>query len=735
MGQVEMNTMSSDKQYLIAIDAGGTMTDAFLVDNEGNFHLGKALTNHDNESDSYLASVKDAGYSADADSSTVHRNAIASIYTGTAMLNTLVQNNGSKVGLLITRGFEHFPYIERALTWLQQSPTEMSKYQMHEHNSPMVELKNVKPVSERIVGGSIFAGCHLSPGKPVIPLAENEVRKAVEELLDAGVTSIGILFLHSYLNPQHEHRAAEIANDVISGRGVTARVVTSSDICPRMKESTRLKSLLVECFAAEKTRQQLLQVEDKAKNDGYQYNLKTVLAYGSVADVRYPRLYESVCSGPTGGVMGAQYLARHLNIGNVICADLGGTSFDSCIIVDGVLPITKEPDFARHRLNLPMVGLDTIGAGTGMEIHVDPEMKRTTLGPESAGSRVGVCFGHHEITVSDVNLVLGYLSPDNFLGGKVKLDVNAARKALEERLAKPLGMGVEEAGSAVLDYLASLMRDHLNEAMLSRGLNPREFTMLAYGGSGPLHMWDLVSRMKIGAVCTVPWAAAFSAFGVAVSEYFHRYEKNIICPLPNQISPQSKFEQARVVDAAWREMEQRAYQELTDAGFAKRDISFRYGISARYLGQLFASWDAPVAKGTVDSVESVDELIASFEKVYGAIYPNAARFPEAGYLISGAYVEAVVPKIRPKLAEYPLKEKTPSRQAHKGRRDVYHRGDWRKFDIWDMDGLAAGNVVEGPAIIEHSMTTMVIPPENYVEFDKYRVIWYREKAAAAAAAA
>lgn len=727
-----MSAMNSDKQYLIAIDAGGTMTDTFLVDDGGNFYLGKSLTDHANESNSYLASVKDASFTTGAASSAVHKRTVASIYTGTSMLNTLVQKNGSKTGLLITRGFEHFPYIERALTWLQQSPTEMSKYQMHEHNAPLVALKNVKPISERIGGGSIFAGAHLAPGKTVIPLAENEVRQAVEELLDAGVTSIGILFLHSYINPQHERRAAEIANEVISERGATARVVTSSDICPRMKENTRLKSLLVECYAVERSRKQLLQVEEKAKADGYQHGLKTVLAYGSVADIRYPRLYESVCSGPTGGVMGAQYLARHLDIGNVICVDLGGTSFDTCIIVDGVLPISKEPDFARHRLNLPMVGLDTIGAGTGMEIHVDPKMKRTTLGPESAGSRVGVCFGHHDITVSDVNVVLGYLSPDNFLGGKVKLDIEAARKALEERLARPLGMGVEEAGSAVLDYLASLMRDHLNEAMLSRGLNPRDFTMIAYGGSGPLHMWDLVSRMNIGAVCTVPWAAAFSAFGVAVSEYFHRYEKNVICTLPNTMAPEARLEQAGVVDAAWREMEQRAYQELTDAGFDRKDISFRYGISARYLGQLFASWDAPVAQGTVDSIEAVDGLIAAFERVYGAIYPNAARFPEAGYLISAAYLEAVVPKITPKLAEYTLQDKTPSRHAHKGRRDVYHRGAWRKFDIWNMDGLAAGNVVEGPAIIEHSMTTMIIPPENYAEFDKHKVIWYREKQAAAA---
>ncbi|MBI2876817.1 MAG: hydantoinase/oxoprolinase family protein [Candidatus Tectomicrobia bacterium] len=718
---------AQEKGYLVALDAGGTMTDTFLVDESGNFYLGKHLTCHEDESVSYLGSVQDACASLGISSTEMHGKAIASIYTGTTILNTLLQRTGTKVGLLITRGFEHLSYMERGLTWLGQSPYEISKFQLHEHTAPLVDLQRVKPISERISGGSFFPpGCHHPAGQVIIPLAEEEVRRAVNELLEVGVETIGILFLHSYANPEHERRAAEVAREVLRQREADLPVVLSSEICPRIKESTRAKSLLLECYAAEPTRRQLLAVERAAQGEGFRYELQTVLSYGAVANVRYPRLYESICSGPTGGVLGGQFLARLLGIRNLICADIGGTSFDVGLIVEGVLPIDKEPSFARHRLNLPMVALDSIGAGAGMEIHVDPDLKRTYLGPVSAGSRLGVCLDYPEITLSDVNVALGYLPWDYFLGGKIRLDREAAWRALEERLARPLGLSVEEAGSGVLDLLHSQLRDHLHGTLRARGLNPREFALIAYGGSGPLHLWGVMEGMELGGVCTVPWAAAFSAFGIATSEYLHRYERGFVCVLAGAMSPEARLDQARMVDAAWREMEEQAYRELEREGFPRESVSFRYGISARYLGQLFASWDAPVVKGRVEGPEDAEGLIAAFEQVYTTIYPTAARFAEAGYLISSAYLEAIVPKITPKLVQYPLKDRKPPHGAYKGQREVYHRG-WKRFDRWEMDRLEAGNCVEGPAILEHPMTTLVVPPEHSVEFDAHKVIWYRRK--------
>jgi acetone carboxylase beta subunit len=388
--------------------------------------------------------------------------------------------------------------------------------------------------------------------------------------------------------------------------------------------------------------------------------------------------------------------------------------------------VNKEPDFAGHRLRLPMVSIDSIGAGTGTVIHVDEATKRINLGPESAGSAVGTCYLYPDITIGDIDLILGYLNEDYFLGGKVKLNKERALQTLKERLAEPLGQDVYDVSSKVLDLLHSQMCDHLSSMLLSKGLNPAEFTLLAYGGSGPLHVWGLDRGLTLGAVLMVPWAAAFSAFGCAAAEYFHRYDKAVTFFLTPDMIDDIKMYQAMGLSAAWQELEQRGYEELEKEGIPREQVHFRYGISARYIGQI-STWEAPVQKGRLENVEDLDRVIESFEKVYTTIYPAAARFPQAGYQITEVYVEAIGEKIKPVVPRYPLKNKEAAHEAHKGQREAYMDGKWAKFNVWEMDLLQAGNRIDGPAIIEHPMTTLVIPPENYVEFDEHRFIWYRRK--------
>lgn len=179
------------------------------------------------------------------------------------------------------------------------------------------------------------------------------------------------------------------------------------------------------------------------------------------------------------------------------------------------------------------------------------------------------------------------------------------------------------------------------------------------------------------------------------------------------------------VNAAWQELKERAYQELENEGYARDKIRFRYGIYARYLGQM-VSWEAPVEKSTVETPQDVQDLIDAFEKAYTTIYPVAARMPEMGYAITGVYCEAMVDRIKPVIARHSLEGEKPPQSAYKGKREVYHRR-WVDFDVWEMDLLQAGNKIDGPAVIEHPMTTLIVPPENYVEFDEYKLIWYRKK--------
>lgn len=719
--------MEAAKQYLVALDAGGTMTDTFFVDEEGTFVLGKALTNPEDESQSYMESVGDAARIAGIDRTELHRNALNVNYAGTAMLNCVLTGSGRRVGLLTTRGCEDHPFLNRGLTWLGKSYGDRMHHTLHEHPPRMIKDRHlVKGISERVLGPSYYVGAHYPADTVIVPLNEGEVRRGTEELLDAGAEVIGILFLHSYVVPKHERRAAEIAKQVVRERGVDVPVVTSHEVCPVAFENARLKSLLLQCYAGVKTSETFLRIESRAREEGFGRELQTLLSYGATVNIRYPRIYESIISGPTGGMLGALKLMSDIKgIENIVCADLGGTSWDVGIIAKGMLPVNKEPDFLGHRVNLAMVAIDSIGAGTGQEIHVDADMKRVTLGPESAGSRVGTCYKYPNITVGDVDVALGYLNPDNFLGGKVKVNRDLAVKNLEEKLAKPLQGNVYDLCCGVLDLMHSGMREHIKATLLSRGYDSREFTLVVYGGSGPMHLWGVAEQMDFAGVCTVPWAAAFSAYGVAAADYFHRYEKSEVCVLPPELPVEEKVALCEALNVAWRELEETAYKELEAEGYPREKVSFAYGMSARYLGQM-ASWEADLEKGRIETAQDLEKAIASFEREYSAIYPSAARMPEAGYAITGVTLKAMVKKIQPVVAKHPLGQARPSQKAHKGRRDVYHR-KWMKFDTWEMDLLEPGNRIDGPAIIEHSMTTLVIPPENYVEFDEHKVIWYKKK--------
>lgn len=711
------------KEYILALDAGGTMTDTILVKGDGSFIIGKSLTNREDEASSYLESVDDAAQQLGTSSEAVHSDCAVSIYAGTGMLNTILTGTGRNVGLLVTRGFEHISIIEGGLTYLGQTQAEILHQQLHDHTRPLVDPRNVLGVGERVCGGSYFSGSHLQPGEELIPLNEEDVRKATATLLERGVEVIGILFINSFIAPQHEHRAKAVAEEVVRAAGLKVPVVCSADVAPVSKENNRLKSLLFQCFAAELTRDALLGVENAAKSEGYEGRLLTLLSYGGAVNVEYPRLYETVVSGPIGGLMGAQVVAKKLGLSNVVTADMGGTSFDVGLLVDGRLGLNKDADFAGHRLALPMVALDSVGSGAGSAVRVD-EYKRLHVGPESAGSKVGICFKYDKLTVTDVNVALGYVDPNYFLGGKINLDRDRALAALEEAVARPLGLDVYEAGRGILQVVNTQMRDLAAAMLTSKGYDPREFTMLCYGGAGPVHMYGYSDGIGLADVITLPWAAGFSAFGAACAEYMHRYHRGFVELVPNGMDSDAKRTLAQRLDQQFRELEAEAREEIRHEGVDAKHLTFRYGVYARYIGQL-ESFDTPIEFGHLSNPEDLDRVVAAFEEMYTKVYPEGARFPAAGYSITEVYLQAVAPKPQPEMAEHELASSKPGDSAYVGSRKVYHDGKWTDFAIWQMGELRPGNVVVGPSIIRDPMTTVVVPPGKRVELDKFMVLHYR----------
>lgn len=711
------------KEFILALDAGGTMTDTILVKGDGSFIIGKSLTNREDEASSYLESVDDAAHQLGTNSAAVHSDCAVSIYAGTGMLNTILTGTGRKVGLLVTRGFEHITVIEGGLTYLGQTQGEILHQQLHDHTRPLVDPRNVLGVGERICGGSYFSGSHRPPGDILIPLNEADVRKATETLLERDVEVIGILFINSFIAPLHEHRAKQIAEEVVRAAGRNVPVVCSADVAPVSKENNRVKSLLFQCFAAELTRDALLGVENAARSEGYEGRLLTLLSYGGAVNVEYPRLYETMVSGPIGGLMGAQIVAKKLGLANVVTADMGGTSFDVGLLVDGRLGLNKDADFAGHRLALPMVALDSVGSGAGSAVRVD-EYKRLHVGPDSAGSKVGSCFKYDKLTVTDVNVALGYVDPNYFLGGKIRLDRDRALAALEEYVARPLGLDVYEAGRGILQVINTQMRDMGAAMLTSKGYDPREFTMLCYGGAGPVHMYGFTDGIGLADVITLPWAAGFSAFGAACAEYMHRYHRGFVELVPNGMAAGAKQALGARLDQQYRELEAEAREELRREGVDARHLTFRYGVYARYIGQL-ESFDTPLEFGHLSTPEDLDRVVAAFESMYTKVYPEGARFPQAGYSITEVYLQAVAPKPQPEMAEHELASSRPGDSAYVESRKVYHDGKWTDFSVWQMGELKAGNVVVGPAIIRDPMTTVVVPPGKRVEIDKFMVLHYR----------
>lgn len=718
-----LQEQTARKDFILALDAGGTMTDTILVLPDGTFKVGKSLTNRDNEPLSYLESVADAAQSIGLSSAEVHRRTSLSIYAGTGMLNTLLTGTGRKAGLLVTRGFEDITTIEGGLTYLGQAQHEMLHNQLHTHTRPMIDPLNVLGISERICVGSYFMEKHLPPGEILIPLHEEQVRAAVGRLLDRGVEIIGILFIGSFINPRHERLAKAIAESVTETRGCAVPIVCSHEVAPVLKENNRMKSLLLQITAAEHTRSVLKQVEGAAQADGYGGQLLTLLSYGGAVNVSYSRLYETVISGPIGGLMGAQIISQKLRIRNMVCSDMGGTSFDVGLVVNHQIPIRKDPDFAGHRLALPMVALDSVGAGAGSAVWLD-RYKRLHVGPESAGARVGMCYKYDKLTVTDVNVAMGYVDPDYFLGGKIRLDRERAVAALEAQIAQPLGLDLHAAGHGILAVINTNMREAVLTMMLAKGYDPAEFTVLCYGGAGPVHMWGYTEGLNVADVITVPYAAAFSAFGAACAEYMHRYHRGYIAAIPNEAAPDYKRKVGTEVDALFRSLEDTARVELEAEGADISRVSFKYGIYARYIGQL-ESFDTPLDFGQVMAPEDVDRLIAAFEAMYTKIYPEGARFPEVGYAISEVYVKAMVPKAMPVMQRHPVRAAQPGESAYVGSRTVYHKCEPFEFKVWQMSELAAGNRVEGPAIIRDPMTTVVIPPQKCIEIDEFMVLHYR----------
>jgi acetone carboxylase, beta subunit len=697
----------------LAIDAGGTMTDTFIVDEAGSFVVGKAQTTPEDESTGFMESARDALEQWDSSPEDAFGHIASGIYSGTAMLNRLLSRQGLRVGAIVSYGQEDYLELERGIqTFLGYSYADRLHIATHHHNEPIVPRERMKGVRGRI---DVF-------GEEVLPLREEDAREAAAELLDAGVEGIVVSLLFSYRNAEHELRVAEILAEEKERRGADGEVPVflSSELYPMRRDLPRLNSTLIEAYAAEPSRGTLQKVRSTTKDAGAGFELRVMAAHGGTISIEAKELARTLVSGPIGGVVGGAALAERLKERNVLCTDIGGTSFDIALITDNRFEITQTPDIARFVLNMPLVRIDSIGAGTGSFVRVNPNSGRPELGPDSAGARIGVCWpegGLETVSVTDLNLVLGRVNPDYFLGGDVKLDPERAEAEVRRQVAEPLGLDVPEAAAGVVELFEQTLRNEAVGRILGKGYSPADYALLCYGGGGPLHVAGYTDGVAYKDVLVPAWAAGFSAYGCACADFEYRYDQTIDYPIQPQQDEMERAGIAVMITGAWLGLQDRVAEEFAKSGVGRESIDFTHIVRMQYYGQLN---DIEIVS---PHMELEDEthlagLIDAFEEAYAKVYARSARSPELGYLVTHAIVTGRAEVEKPALPEL---EEVGGSPEPKGARPVWWRDGFAETQIYELDDVRAGQAVYGPAIVESVATTFAIPPQRVARLDAQQI--------------
>lgn len=713
-----MQALHSPVQVM-GIDAGGTMTDTFFVREDGSFVVGKAQSNPGDESQAIYESSIDALAEWKLKVDDVFPELLTCVYSGTAMLNRVVQRKGLDVGLMCNRGFEDIHSMGRAAqSYLGYALEERIHLNCHRYDEPLVPLSRTRGVTERTD----------VQGQVVIPLREDEVRVATRELVARGSKAIVISLLQSHKNEQSEQRARDICREELIKIGANIPVFATVDYYPSRKESHRTNTTILEAYAAEPSRETLKKVSDRFKKHGAKFDLRVMATHGGTIGWKAKELARTIVSGPIGGVIGSKFLGEKLGYENIACSDIGGTSFDMAIITKGNFAIQSDPDMARLLLSLPLVAMDSVGAGAGSFIRIDPYSKAIKLGPDSAGYRVGMCWadsGLDTVSVSDCHVVLGYLNPDNFLGGAIKLDVNRARKYLKEQIADPLGLTVEDAAAGVIELLDLNLREYMRSVISAKGYNPADFVCFSYGGAGPVHTYGYTEGLGFKDVVVPAWAAGFSAFGCACAEYEYRYDKSVDIGVGPKATDAEKVQACKTLTEAWGELSEKVIEEFVINGFKPEDVLLRPGYRMQFMGQLNdLEINSPITQAS--TLADWEKMVHAFDQTYARVYASSASSPELGFGVTGAIMRGSVISSKPELPEEADAGPIPPKEAHIGSRPFYRHKKWQDAQIWSMEALKAGNRVVGPAIVESPSTTFIVPLGFETYCDKHRLFHLKE---------
>lgn len=692
---------TGDQSLTAAVDIGGTFTDCVIVDGDGRIAYGKSLSSPtDNFQSGFFGSLQAAAQQGGYDSDELFSRLTRLVSHGsTVATNIVVELKGSRVGLLTTKGHEDTLLMMRGLGRVTGEPPEsILDVTGTRKPEPIVPRSSVRGITERVD----------SVGDVLVELDEQEVEQAVRDLQAQGCEAFAVCFLWSIQNPAHEQRTKEIIQRVAPD----AFVSVSHELSTAVGEYERTVAAVINAYVGPRTSQYLTTLDQHLSERGFGDGLMLMQSHGGMVPLEdgKDRPVTTIGSGPVGGMVGTQRLAEHAGLRDVIATDMGGTSFDVGIIKDLQPESADETIIGKYAYKIPAVEVLSIGAGGGSIAWIEPHSGTLRVGPQSASSNPGpACYdrGGEEPTVTDANLVLGYLDPDAVFGTAGDRDIHPRRDLAEHairRIADPLGLSLEDAALGIVEIVNAKMANVLERVVVGRGFDPRDFAILSYGGSGPLHAAGYAGELGIDRV-VIPGevASVWSAFGIAMSDVRYQLERD--CQIASPFAPAD-------LERLFGELEGELRQQVAASRVADSEPELVRYARIRYEWQRH---ELEIRVPDRLDVDAIKEINVRFVEMYESRYGEAALLPEARQEIVSVRVQASSPTgVR---ATSRSVADTNGTEARKATRSVhFSRGEGGvDTPVYLGTAVQTGATITGPAVVDLPTTGILVPPGARLE--------------------
>ncbi|MHC4549393.1 MAG: hydantoinase/oxoprolinase family protein [Planctomycetota bacterium] len=680
-----------DESYRIGVDVGGTFTDLFLWTSGGTVETFKVLSTPADPSIGVLDGLETVAAARGTDLATLARRIATIVHGTTVTTNAVLTRSGARTGLITTEGVRDALEMRRGI--------REERYDNRLRNVvPLVPRHRRLPVAGRLDHA----------GQELTALDLEGVRAAARRFRADGVTAVAVCLMNAFANPAHERAALE----TIRGQLDAAFVCASTDVLPVVRFYNRVSTTVLNAYVGPVLGDYLRSLLAKLADIGFDGVLLVMQSNGGVAlpDVTLQRPATTLLSGPAAGPRAATAFTEPHGERDCILVDMGGTSFDASLVRDGAAAVATEGEIARLRIALPMLDIATIGAGGGSIGWID-EGGLLRMGPQSAGADPGpACYGRGgELPAcTDADLVLGYLDPDFFAGGKLRLDAARARHAIEERVAKPLGLDLVEAAAGMYRVINANMAHGVREITVKRGLDPREFPLVVAGGAGALHACMIANELEIPTVLVPAAASVLCAGGMLFSDLQHDYVRTLI-------SPFASLEPFRL-EALAAEMVEQGADQLRQEGVAGSDMEHAVALDLRYLRQ-YHEVTLPVPRETIARAD-VDAVARAFHAEHNRLYGYDLAAEGTDIELINVRVRSVGRTPKPPLPRLPEGGADPA-PALKGRRRAYvpEQGAFAEVPVYDGHRLKSGNIIEGPALVERIDTTIFVSDDFVARTD------------------